>query len=69
MQRILNIKHSEPKNIKKIKSNGETLTNAEKMYSNRNDVTEAFENRFFPFSHEFQKKKSQACLINHYEIG
>ena len=36
--------------------------------NNRENVIKAFENNVFPFSEGFQKK-SQACLINHYQIG
>ena len=38
------------------------------MSNNRDNVIKAFENRAFPFSDGFQKKKSQPCLINHYQI-
>ena len=45
-------------NLNKIKCKEEGLTNAEKLYNNRNNVIKAFENGFFLFSDGFQKKES-----------
>ena len=50
-------KKYEPNKLKKIKSK-EALTNAEKLYNNKDKVIKAFENGFFRFSNGFQKKES-----------
>ena len=50
------LKKYQPKNLKKTKSKEEALTNAE-IYNNRDNVIKAFENRVFPFSDGFQKKR------------
>ena len=39
-------KKYEAKNLKKIKSKEEVVTNSQKMYNNRDNVIEAFENSF-----------------------
>ena len=58
------------KNLNKIKSKEEILINAEKLYNNRNNVIKTFEDGVFLFNGGFQKKKkSQICLIQHYQIG
>ena len=57
-----------PKNLDKIISRKETLINAEKLCNNSNNAIEAFENGIFPFKNGF-RKKSQICLIKHYQIG
>ena len=51
------MKDYNPTNPDKIKSKGETLIDAEKLYKNRINVIKAFENEVFPFSYGFQKKK------------
>ena len=51
-------KENNPTNTKKIKSEKETLINAEKLYNNRDNVIKAFENGVFPFKDGFQKKGS-----------
>ena len=48
----------DPNNLEKINSRKETLVNTEELYDNRDYVNEAFENRVFPFTDGFQKKKS-----------
>ena len=48
----------DPNNLGKINSRKETLVNTEELYDNRDYVNEAFENRVFPFTDGFQKKKS-----------
>ena len=50
-------KENNPTNTKKIKSEKETLINAEKLYNNRDNVIKAFENGVFPFKNGFQKKR------------
>ena len=47
----------DPNNLEKINSRKETLVNTEELYDNRDYVNEAFENRVFPFTDGFQKKK------------
>ena len=49
------LKQYELKHLNKVKSKKETLTNAEKLYNNRNTVIKAFENGVFWFSDGFQK--------------
>ena len=39
-------KKYEAKNLKKIKSKEEVVTNSQKMYNNRDNVIETFENSF-----------------------
>ena len=67
------LKKYESKNLKKIKSKVETLTNAGKLYNNRDNVIKAFENKVFPFSVGFQKKKesgmSDKLLQNWVKVG
>ena len=67
------LKKYESKNLKKIKSKVEALTNAGKLYNNRDNVIKAFENKVFPFSDGFQKKKesgmSDKLLQNWVKVG
>ena len=41
------LKKYKPKNLKKIKSKEETLTNAETLYNNRDNVIKTFEDKVF----------------------
>ena len=41
----------------KKKSRKEILTNADKLYNNRNNVMNAFENKDFPFKYESYQKE------------
>ena len=69
MCELLNdLKEYNPTKLHKIKSREETLNDAEKLYKNRYNDIKAFENRVFPFNYGFFKK-SQICLIKHYQIG
>ena len=70
MLKLLNgLKDYNPTNPDKIKYKEETLINGKKLYKNRNNVIKAFEEGVFPFKDGFKKKKSQICLIKHYQIG
>ena len=51
------LKKYESKNLKKIKSKEETLTNTGKLYNNRDNVIKTFENKVFPFSDGLKKKR------------
>ena len=45
-----------PINPDEMNSRKETLINGKKLYKNRDNVTEAFENEVFPFKDGFYKK-------------
>ena len=62
------LKRYKPKNAKKIKSKEEVLTSAEKLDYNRIMSLRHLKIQFFCLKMDF-KKNSQACLINHYQIG
>ena len=69
MLKLLNgLKDYNPTNPDKIKYKEETLINAKKLYKSKNNVIRAFEVGVFLFKDGFQKK-SQMCLIKHYQIG
>ena len=52
------LKDYNPTKLDKIKYKDETLNDAVKLHSNRNNVIKAFENGVFPPNYEFKKEKS-----------
>ena len=66
------LKKYEPKNLKKTKSKEEALTNAEKLYNNRDNFIKSFENKVFLFSDGFKEEESgmsDKSLPNWVKIG
>ena len=50
-----NLKEYNPTRLDKIKSREETLSYIKKMYKNRSNAINAFENGIFSFNYGFQK--------------
>ena len=68
-KQLEDLKRFDPNNPDNIREKEQTLINTEKVYNNRNNVNNAFENGVFPFKDGLEKKKnSQRCLI-HYRIA
>ena len=50
------LKNYKPTNPDKITERKEILNNAKMLYNSRNNVIKAFEDKIFPFKHDFKKK-------------